>query len=91
MRAKAAYTALWRGMLREGVRSGCFAPLDDKIVAFAIIGALDWMYAWFDPAGELSGEEVARRIAKTFLDGILVGRRKASRRKTRKRKGGSDP
>jgi AcrR family transcriptional regulator len=90
MRSKAAYTALWRGILREGVRSGRFAPLDDKIVAFAIIGSLDWMYAWFDPAGDLSGEQVARRIAATFLDGILTGRREASRRRTStKRKGGS--
>ncbi|MBI2963332.1 MAG: TetR/AcrR family transcriptional regulator [Deltaproteobacteria bacterium] len=77
-REKAAYTELWRRILREGVAAGCFAPLDDKIVAFAIIGSLDWMYAWFDPAGELSGEEIARRIASTFLGGLLAGRRGAA-------------
>jgi AcrR family transcriptional regulator len=70
MRDKAGYTELWRGILRNGVASGELAPLDDKIVAFAIIGALNWMYAWFDPSGELCGEEVADRIAATFLDGL---------------------
>lgn len=72
MRKKAAYTELWRRILREGVASGRFAPLDDKIVAFAIIGSLDWMYAWFDPQGELSGGEIARRIASAFLLGLLA-------------------
>jgi TetR/AcrR family transcriptional regulator, cholesterol catabolism regulator len=87
MREKAAYTELWRRILREGVRSGCFAPLDDKIIAFAAIGALDWMYAWFDPAGELSGEEIARQIASTFLGGLLAGRPKGmTRRKPRSRR-----
>jgi AcrR family transcriptional regulator len=84
LREKAAYTALWRRILREGVRSGRFAPLDDKVIAFAIIGALNWMYAWFDPAGELSGEEIARRIASTFLGGILAGRPKEATRRKRK-------
>jgi AcrR family transcriptional regulator len=79
MRTKAAYTALWRRMLRGGIRSGRFVPLDDKIVAFAIIGSLDWMYAWFDPGGELAAEEIARRIAAAFLDGIVARRRRATR------------
>jgi AcrR family transcriptional regulator len=87
LRQKAAYTELWRRILREGVRSGRFGPLDDKITAFAAIGALNWMYAWFDPAGELSGEEIARRIASMFLGGLLAGPpRGAGRRKLRSRR-----
>jgi AcrR family transcriptional regulator len=80
MREKAAYTELWRQILREGVASGRFAPLDDKISAFAIIGSLNWMYAWFDPRGELSGEEVARRMAGGVLAGLLAGRPRSSLR-----------
>jgi TetR/AcrR family transcriptional regulator, cholesterol catabolism regulator len=80
MREKAAYTDLWRRILREGVATGRFAPLDDKITAFAIIGSLNWMYAWFDPRGELSGEEVARRIASCVLAGLLAGRPRSSLR-----------
>jgi AcrR family transcriptional regulator len=83
---KAAYTDLWRRILRAGVRSGRFGPLDDKITAFAAIGALNWMYAWFDPAGELSGEEIARRIAATFLHGLRAGRVKGAVRRASRRR-----
>lgn len=74
-RWKAAYTDLWRRLLREGVQKGVFAAdLDDKITAFGQIGALNWMFAWFDPQGDLSGEEVGRILARQFLAGLLTER-----------------
>lgn len=69
---KAAYTNLWRGLIAEGVRSGAFRQCDDKIAAFALIGALNWMYAWFTPSSPLTGAEVARQITEYFLRGLLA-------------------
>jgi AcrR family transcriptional regulator len=71
-RWKAAYTDFWRRLLRGGAAEGVFGPLDDKLTAFAHIGALNWMYAWFDPRGDLSGEEIGRRSARQFLTGLLA-------------------
>lgn len=73
-RWKAAYTDLWRRLLREGVEAGVFVACDDKITAFGQIGALNWMYAWFDPRGELSGEDIGRILAQQFLTGLLAER-----------------
>lgn len=71
-RWKAAYTDLWRGLIAEGVRTGLLRPCDDKIAAFALIGSLNWMYAWFTPSRPLTGAEVARRIGDHFLRGLLA-------------------
>ncbi len=71
-RWKAAYTDLWRGLIAEGVRTGLLRQCDDKIAAFALIGSLNWMYAWFTPSRPLTGAEVARRIGDHFLRGLLA-------------------
>lgn len=70
---KAHYTRVWRRILVEGVESGEFAPMDDQIVAFGLIGALNWMYSWFDPGGRLSGEQVGSMLAHQFLGGLRAG------------------
>lgn len=69
---KVAYTALWREIIRAGVREGILRPVDDKIVAFCIIGSLNWMYAWFDQTGPLSGEDIGRLYASVFLRGLTA-------------------
>lgn len=69
---KSAYTNLWRQLIAEGVEAGLFRRCDDKITAFAVIGALNWMYAWFEPSNPLTGVQVARQIADHFLHGLLA-------------------
>ena len=69
---KAAYTNLWRELIAEGVRTGVFRRSDEMISAFALIGALNWMYAWFRPSDPIAGSEVARQIVDHFLRGLLV-------------------
>jgi AcrR family transcriptional regulator len=71
-RWKAAYTDLWRALIAEGVRGGVFRPCDDKIASFAVIGALNWMYAWFSPSSPQTGADVARQIGDHFLRGLLA-------------------
>ena len=69
---KAEYTDLWRGLIREGVEDGLFRPCDDKIAAFALIGAMNWMYAWFTPSNPLTGAEIGHQVADHFLHGLLA-------------------
>jgi len=47
---KARYTSVWRRIIEDGQTSGVFTPGDSRLRAFAMIGALNWMYAWYDPA-----------------------------------------
>ena len=62
-----------RALIQEGVDEGLFAPADTKLVAFAIMGAVNWIPKWFDPAGAASSDKVGR----TFADYLLAGLRRA--------------
>lgn len=81
--AKIAYTRAWQELLREGIRTGIFDRLDVKVTSFGLIGTMNWMYAWFDPDGELSGEEVGEILARQWLGGLLSSRHTTVRRKVR--------
>lgn len=80
---KAAYTELWEQVLKEATDAGLFGELDEKIAAFGLIGSMNWMYAWFDPSGERSGEDVGRLLATHFLTGFLADRATTARRAVR--------
>lgn len=67
------YDALFRSILRAGVASGAFTPIDVKITAFAIVGALNWMPHWFSQSGPMSKDEIAD-VFSEYLVGALLDR-----------------
>ncbi|MGE0826954.1 MAG: TetR/AcrR family transcriptional regulator [Candidatus Binatia bacterium] len=65
------YDELIEGVIREGIESGRFAPLPAKLVSFALLGMCNWMYQWYQPAGLLSADEVARNFIALLEHGYL--------------------
>lgn len=61
-----------RAIIQEGIDDGRFAAADTKLVAFAIMGAVNWIPKWFNPEGAASSEQVGRTFAD-FLVGGLQG------------------
>lgn len=59
-----------RMILEEGIATGVFAPGDPKLVAFAMLGALNWIARWFNPAGPASSEQIATRFADYLIAGL---------------------
>jgi AcrR family transcriptional regulator len=59
-----------RMILEEGIATGVFAPGDSKLVAFAMLGALNWIARWFNPAGPASSEQIATRFADYLIAGL---------------------
>jgi TetR/AcrR family transcriptional regulator len=59
-----------RGILREGMAAGDFAPGDPKLAAFAILGAVNWIPRWFDPRGPAGSVEIGDSFARLVLDGL---------------------
>src|SRR5881392_1898924 len=43
-----------RKVLEEGIAAGAFAKGDAKLLAFAILGAVNWIPRWFNPRGPAS-------------------------------------
>jgi TetR/AcrR family transcriptional regulator len=63
-----------RAIIQEGIDEGLFAPADTKLVAFAIMGAVNWIPKWFDPQGAASSD----KVGETFADYLLAGLRRTA-------------
>lgn len=65
------YVALTRSVLAAGVAEGSLvADLDLRTAPHLLLGSLNWLTRWWDPAGPVSAEEMAARVSSTFLDGV---------------------
>lgn len=60
-----------RTLVEDGIADGSIAPLDPKILAFTLAGALNWPGRWYDPEGPLEPTEIARRMVDTLARGFL--------------------
>ena len=64
-----------REIIQQGIDSGLFRPGDPKMIEFAIMGAINWMTKWFDPAGPLSSEQIGNAFADYLVGGLVSGNR----------------
>ena len=48
-----------RSVLQEGMKRGTFATADPKFLAFALLGAENWIPRWFNPDGPATSQEIA--------------------------------
>lgn len=60
-----------RGIIEEGMRLGVFRRVDAKLATFAILGAVNWIPYWFDPAGEARSVEIGEEFADQLISGLL--------------------
>lgn len=64
------YEAGVRRLIEEGVAEGSFRPVDPKVAAFVIFGAINWIARWYRPAGSLHAEELGSQFADHLLGGL---------------------
>lgn len=65
-----AYENLWARIIEQGIREGEFKDLDPKFARLLILSAGNWLYQWYRPHGDLSGEEIADRFVEMLLNGF---------------------
>jgi AcrR family transcriptional regulator len=61
-----------RDIIQEGIDQGVFTPGDPKLIELAMMGAINWIPKWFDPAGPQTSDT----IGKAFTDYLVGGLRK---------------
>jgi AcrR family transcriptional regulator len=59
-----------RQVLEEGIADGSFSPADVKLRSFALLGAVNWIPRWFNPAGPATSSEIADRFADYLIAGL---------------------
>lgn len=67
------YERALRGIIERGVSAGVFLPCDSKMVGFAILGAVNWISKWYDPAGARSGKDIAKLFSSYLVRGLQKG------------------
>ncbi len=66
------YEKMWRDVIAAGVASGELrSDLDHKLVIFAILGMINWMYKWYSPEGRIPNAEIANSFTALVLEGLL--------------------
>lgn len=63
-----------RAIIQQGIDHGLFRPGDPKMIGFAMMGAVNWITKWFDPAGPMSSEEIAQQFADYLVGGLREAR-----------------
>jgi AcrR family transcriptional regulator len=68
-----------RAVLEEGMANRTFRDADPKLVSFAILGAVNWIPRWFNPAGPKSSDEIAASFADYLIGGLRGDRGSGNR------------
>jgi AcrR family transcriptional regulator len=64
------YEREFRRTIEEGAAAGEFRPVDPKLAALAILGAVNWTITWFRPDGLKTSGEIADSFAELFVEGL---------------------
>ena len=59
-----------RDIIREGVESGEFQPVDPAMAGRLVLSGINWMHRWFDPEKGLSAEAIVEQYADIILGGL---------------------
>lgn len=66
------FEELFREVLRDGIASGEFFPVDAAIFVKTMLGAHNWVSVWYRPEGRLNGQQIATMMSETFLRGLGI-------------------
>lgn len=69
---KRRYVDLLESLLREATPDE--RPVDRSAASYVLFGMMNWIYNWYDPAGEIDPQRLAGLIARIFLGGFVEAR-----------------
>ena len=58
-------------IVAEGVRSGVFRDVPPRLVVFGLLGMLNWLYKWYNPAGRWGAEDISTAFLSLVGDGLV--------------------
>ncbi|WP_321958261.1 TetR/AcrR family transcriptional regulator [Burkholderia cenocepacia] len=69
-RLKADIDHEFRILLEKSIEEKAFAPIEPKLGAFVVAGALSWIGRWYREDGQMTAEEIARQATSILLNGL---------------------
>lgn len=64
------YEAYFRETIAAGSETGAFRVESPALAAIFVLSTLNWIYQWYDPAGALSPDELARQYTRMLLGAL---------------------
>ena len=64
------YASLFHAILRDGVASGEFRPMDTRIAMLGMIGMCNYLFRWYRPDGRLSPDAIADEMIDMVMRGV---------------------
>jgi AcrR family transcriptional regulator len=68
---KARYDRGVESIVVEGIRAGVFRDVPPRLVVFGLLGMLNWLYKWYNPAGRWGAEEIASEFLAVVEGGLM--------------------
>jgi len=72
LRRRDQFEHCFRAVIEQGVKAGQFRSVDAGIFTKALLGANNWVSVWYKPTGRLTGQQIAERMADTFLAALRI-------------------
>jgi AcrR family transcriptional regulator len=64
------YEGRFKKILRDGMAAGEFKIVDEKFMMLTILSSLNWTHNWYKPEGNLTPEEIGKRLSGLLLNGL---------------------
>jgi AcrR family transcriptional regulator len=58
-------------IVQEGIRSGVFRDVPARLVVFGLLGMMNWVHTWNNPAGRRGAEEISAAFLSLIEGGLL--------------------
>jgi len=82
------YAHVVRGCIRQGQQDGSIRPdIDPHLTSLAILGALNWVYRWYQPGGRYSPAHIGRQYADLFTTALRAPKQSGTRAAAASRRG----
>jgi AcrR family transcriptional regulator len=78
-RRKARYDRSVRAIVQAGVRKGAVRTREPRLLVFALLGMVNWLYQWYDPKGAWDADTIADDFIALVESGYLVTPRRVER------------
>ena len=63
-------------VIADGIRRGVFRDAPARLVVFALLGMVNWLYKWYNPRGRWGAEDISSAFLALVEDGLLRRQRR---------------
>lgn len=72
LKMRNTYERSFLQLIDEGIAKREFDILDGRFTVRMLLSSINWIHAWYKPNGGMTSEEIGKKIADMFINGIKM-------------------